>query len=94
MDRHYDGVFEDGAYGLFVSRVPGLLLRTLAEANTPDEERRVILEKFLKSLRTEKPHFTEEGGYLLILEIADKNGLQIPFTPEFEAELRAGAGRG
>jgi len=87
MDRHYNGVFEDGVYGLFVSGVPRYLFSILDKTQPPDEERRVILERFLTSLRTEEPHLVAEKGYILVLKIADQHGVDF-FDPAVAKQLR------
>ena len=87
MDRHYDGVFEDGVYGLCASGVPNLLLRILDETKTPDAERRAILEKFMTSLRTRSGFAAEEQGYVLIQELCDKHGLDI-IDPMYRDDFR------
>ena len=89
MDRHYDGVYEDGGYGLFVHGIPEQLLRILAETNTPDEERRTILEEFITNLQTKDSSIVAEEGRLLVDGIAEKHGLHV-YAPEFEAYLRKG----
>lgn len=63
------------------------LLGILDETNASDEERRVVLEKFMASLRMEDADHTLWQARLLIDEIAEKHGLHV-FTPEIERELR------
>jgi len=87
MDRHYEGVFEDRVYGLFVFGVSKRLLAILDETNTPNEERRVILERFLTSMRTQEWHRAADRGYVMIADIADKHGLHV-FAPEFEEQVK------
>ncbi len=87
MDKHYDGVFEDGVYGSCASGVPNLLLRILDETKTPDAERRAILEKFMTSLRTRNGFAAEEHGYVLIQELCDKHGLDI-IDPMYRDDFR------
>jgi hypothetical protein len=63
------------------------LLSILDEVKAPDDERRVILEKFMTSLRTEDAGRAWWQGCLLIDEVAGKRGLRV-FTPEFEEALK------
>ena len=86
MSSHNDGTYVDSVYR-FVPGVGAMLVRLLDETHTPDEERRVTLEKFMTNLRTEGPLQAQTQGYLLIQEIADKHGLHV-FLPSFEKQLR------
>ena len=63
------------------------LVRILAETNAPDDERRVVLEKFLAMLRTDDPRRVQYEGWFLILDIGDKYDVHM-FEPWFEEELR------
>jgi len=65
------------------------LLNTLNEVKAPDEERRVVLERLMTSLRTEDADRASWQGRLLRNEVAGKRGLHV-FTPEFEEALRTG----
>jgi hypothetical protein len=78
--------YEDCAYG-FLMGVCNDLVRILNEANTPDDERRVVLGKFLTMLRTEDSNRMWHEGWYLVLDIGDKYGMHI-YTAQFEEELR------
>lgn len=71
----------------YVVEVSGQLAKFLRETNTPDNERRAIIEKYLTAMRTADSVGAQECGYVLMLEIADKHGLHIG-SPEFEDQIR------
>ncbi len=78
--------YEDYACG-FLMGVCNDLVRILAEAKTPDDERRVVLEKFLTMLRTGDPNRVWDEGWFLVLDIGDKYGVHI-YDAQFEKQLR------
>jgi hypothetical protein len=73
--------------GVFLTGVCNQLVSVLDRTNTPDDERRAILERFLNGLRTEDPYHLWDEGRFLVLDIADKHGLQFYVAP-VEEELR------
>jgi hypothetical protein len=77
----------DYLYGRLVSGVFDQLVTLLDETHTPDEERRVILDQFMKSLRLRHALDAQEEGYTLMASVADKHGLHI-FDPEFLKQLK------
>jgi len=78
--------YEDYAYG-FVLSVCNDVVRILAETKTPDDERHVVLEKFLTMLRADDPDRLWYEGWFLVLDIGDKHGVHI-YLPQFEEQLR------
>lgn len=64
------------------------LLMLLDDVDASDEERRATIERFMNSIRTEKPSTAFKNGHMLILEIGNRHGLESPFTPEHTENLR------
>ncbi|MCL5278708.1 MAG: hypothetical protein M1376_02230 [Planctomycetes bacterium] len=87
MDRNRPGrLYEDYVYG-FLTNVCNELLMILAKTNTPDDERRLILEKFLVMLRTDDPFRVMDEGRFLVLDIGGKHGVHI-YDAQVERQLR------
>jgi hypothetical protein len=63
------------------------LLSMLDQVNAPDEERRMVLERFMTSLRTEDAIGAWWQTHLLMDEVAGKRGLEV-FSPEHEKTLK------
>jgi hypothetical protein len=87
MGRHFGGVYRDSSYGFMMGPCETLVV-ILEETNTLDEERRAILEKLMKMLRTEEPGHVREEAFLLTIEIADKHNLHV-LNPSVEDYYRA-----
>jgi hypothetical protein len=87
IEKHNGGLHADFIYPKVV-QVANQLLRLLEKTGTADNERRLILEKFMMSLRTEDPSRVCTEGDLMALELADKYDLNVFFRPEYEAYLR------
>jgi len=65
-----------------------MMLRLFDEVNALDEERRTTLQRFMTSLRTEKPLTALRKGDVLILEMCDRHGLDSPFAARYTEALR------
>ncbi len=87
MGRHFGGVHRDSSYGFMMGPCESLVV-ILEETNTPDEERRAILDKLMKMLRTEEPDHVRDEAFLLEIEIADKHNLHV-LNPSVEDYYRA-----
>jgi len=78
--------YGDYAYG-FLLGVCNDLVRTLAQARAPDDERRVVLESFLAMLQADDPDRTMKEGRFLILDIGDKYDVHFYYA-DVEERLR------
>jgi hypothetical protein len=87
MGRHFGGVYRDSSYGFMMGPCENLVV-ILDETSTPDEERKAILEKLMKMLRTEEPDHVRDEAFLLTIEIADKHNLHV-LNPSVEDYYRA-----
>jgi hypothetical protein len=87
MGRHFGGVYRDSSYGFMMGPCENLVA-VLEETNTPDEERRAILDKLMKMLRAEEPDHVRDEAFLLTIEIADKHNLHV-LNPSVEDYYKA-----
>jgi hypothetical protein len=87
MNGHSSGgVFSDGWLGSAWAACCGLV-SLLDRTRTPDEDRRVVLQKVLKILKTGSPFDARTEIMLLIDDVAEKNAVEV-FEPYMRDELR------
>jgi len=80
------GMHVDPVYGNLLPTARRLLDR-LDEVNAPNDERRDVLERFMTSLRNDRPLAAIQKGRMLIVEVCDCHGLQSPFVPGYTERL-------
>ena len=59
------------------------LVRLFTETNTPDEDRREVLNEFMTGLRTKDMVAAQVEGYALLDKVAARRGLSVS-VPELE----------
>ncbi len=64
------------------------LLERLDDVDATDAERRDVLERFMTSLRTERPPSAIHMGRMLIVEVGDRHGYKSPYLPGYTEDLR------
>jgi hypothetical protein len=76
----------DFAYGMLVVQFDSLI-GLLDQTSAPDEERRAILTEFMTSMRTQDALDAQEKGYVLMVKLGIKYGVN-SFTEDFVEQLK------
>jgi hypothetical protein len=88
VQRH-EPTHADYWYGHFITGIFDPLVRLLDEARVPDEERRMILGQFMKSLQLRHALDAQDEGHSLMATVRERYG---QWKPETSAEPREEAG--